>query len=331
MGVRTMRRFFSLGLAILAAAMAMPLHAQQVTDGVVKTSDGVELYYVKAGNGPQTVILPARLFTFDDFRWLAERYTLISYDMRNRGRSSRVEDLDRISLAADVADLEAIRRHFQVGKFHTIGYSYLGLMVVLYTLEHPERVERIVQIGPVPLKFGTEYRSEYVATDRQQVMDRHGGARLRELRAANYHTEHPREYCEEEWSVVRFVLVGRASNVERMGPGVCDLPNEWPTNLARHMERHFGGSVMKLDVPRERVAKLQQPVLTIHGTKDRNAPYGAGREWSYLLPNGRLLTVEGGAHQVFAEWPDMVRPAVDGFLRGEWPPLAEKVTADPRP
>ena len=315
---------------MLAFATASPSLAQDVTEGFVKAGDGVELYYVKAGSGAQTVILPARLFTFEDFRWLAERYTLISYDMRNRGRSSRVEDLAKISLQADVADLEAVRRHFRVEKFHTIGYSYLGLMVMLYTLEHPERVERVVQLGPVALKLSTEYRPEYVATDRQEVIDRHGGARLRELRAQNYHTTHPREYCEEEWRVVRFMLVGDPDRVERMGPGLCDLPNEWPVNLARHMERHFGGSVLKLDVPRERAAQLQQPVLTIHGTKDRNAPYGAGRDWAYLLPNGRLLTVQDAAHQAFAERPDAIRPAVAEFLRGSWPAAAEKVTVDPR-
>ena len=124
-----MQRLRWIGLVALAVAIAAPSHAQKVTEGFVKAGDGVELYYVKAGSGAQTVILPARLFTFEDFRWLAQRYTLISYDMRNRGRSARVEDLDKISLEADVADLEAIRRHFGVEKFHTIGYSYLGLMV----------------------------------------------------------------------------------------------------------------------------------------------------------------------------------------------------------
>jgi proline iminopeptidase len=316
--------WFVLLLFIAAIATAEPV------EGFVKVEDGVELHYVKAGSGAQTVILPARLFAFADFGWLAERYTLISYDMRNRGRSSRVEDLAKISLEADVADLEAMRRHFGAEKVHLVGYSYLGLVVVLYALEHPERVARIVQLGPVPLKFGTEYRPEYVATDRQQVIDRHGGAKLRELRQKEYHTTHPREYCEEEWRVVRFMLVGDPDRVERLGSGVCESPNEWPVNLARHFERHFVGSVQKLDVPRERVARLQQPVLTIHGTLDRNAPYGAGREWAYLLRDGRLLTLQGAAHQAFAERPEVVRPAVDEFLRGQWPAAAEKVTIDPR-
>ena len=178
-----MKKCARVGLLLFLAATATAAPAPDVTEGFVTAESGVELYYVKAGRGAQTVILPARLFTFDDFRWLAERYTLISYDMRNRGRSSRVEDLAKISLQADVADLEAIRRHFGVDQVHLIGYSYLGLMVMLYALDHPQHVGRIVQLGPVPLKFGTEYRAEYVAADRQQVIDQHGGARLRELRA----------------------------------------------------------------------------------------------------------------------------------------------------
>jgi proline iminopeptidase len=325
-----MKQLVSLWLLVCLAVTAQPSLSEDLTDGALTTPDGVELYYVKLGQGAQTVILPARLFTFDDLRWLGERYTLISYDMRNRGRSARVEDLTKISIEADVRDLETIRQHFRVEKFHAIGYSYLGLMVTLYAMEHPERVERIVQLGPAPLKFGTEYKPEYVATDRQQVIDEHGGARLRELRAQNYHTTHPREYCEEEWSVVRFMLVGNPDLVARMGRGACDMPNEWPANLVRHMQQHFGGSVQKLDVPREQVTRLQTPVLTIHGTRDRNAVYGAGREWVYLLPNARLLTVEGAAHQSFAEQPDLVRPAITAFLRGDWPEKAERVTADPR-
>jgi pimeloyl-ACP methyl ester carboxylesterase len=324
-----MRRLALIGLLTLLGAVAVA-RAQGVSEGFVTTDGSVQLYYVKAGGGEQTVILPARLFTFDDFRWLAERYTLIAYDMRNRGRSSRVDDRSKISIQSDVADLEAIRRHFGVDKFHAIGYSYLGLMVVLYALDHPDRVTRLVQLGPVPLKFGTEYRPEYVAADWQQVIDRHGGARLRELRQRNFHMTNPREYCEEEWRVVRFMLVGDTNSVDRLGPGLCDLPNEWPTNLARHLEQHFGGSIRTLDVPRARVARLPVPVLTIHGTSDRNAPYAGGREWVYLLPNARLVTLQGAAHQSFAERPAEVRSAVATFLRGDWPVGAVKVTEDPR-
>jgi pimeloyl-ACP methyl ester carboxylesterase len=106
----------------------------------------------------------------------------------------------------------------------------------------------------------------------------------------------------------------------------CDMPNEWPANLERHFEHHFG-AVQRLDVPREAVARVRVPVLTIHGTWDRNAPYAAGREWAMTLPNARLLTVEGAAHQVTLDAPDIVIPAIDRFVGGAWPAGAERVTA----
>jgi pimeloyl-ACP methyl ester carboxylesterase len=108
------------------------------------------------------------------------------------------------------------------------------------------------------------------------------------------------------------------------------MPHEWPILLARHMRHHFAESMQGHVMDRAAIARLQTPVLTIHGTRDRNAPYGAGREWSFLLPNGRLLAVQGAAHQVFAEYPDVVMPAVRTFLDGEWPAGAVRVTEDPR-
>jgi hypothetical protein len=38
-----------------------------------------------------------------------------------------------------------------------------------------------------------------------------------------------------------------------------------------------------------------------------------------------LLTVLAGAHQSFDEYPDVVLPAIDQFLKGRWPQAVEKV------
>jgi pimeloyl-ACP methyl ester carboxylesterase len=108
------------------------------------------------------------------------------------------------------------------------------------------------------------------------------------------------------------------------------MPNESPILLARHMRHHFVESMQGHVMDRAAIARVKTPVLTIHGTCDRNAPYGAGREWSFLLPNARLLTVRGAAHQVFAEYPDIVMPAVRMFPDGAWPEEAVQIVEDPR-
>lgn len=295
-----------------------------VETGYVKTSDGVQLFYQKVGDGSQVVVIPAGLFVFDDFKHLADGRTLIFYDMRNRGRSDRVEDGDRITIQADVQDMEAIRQHFSAERFSTIGYSYLGLMVMLYAMEHPERVERIVQVGAVPLKFGTTYPDHLTMEGQPPPVPEEMLAELRKLREARYDVDHPKEFCEKEWEALRYWLVGDPANVHKVEIDVCRYPNEWPVNFQRHLEHHFVGSVQKLEVPREKVAQVKVPVLTIHGTRDRNAPYGGAREWALLLPNARLVTVKGGAHHVWADDPSVL-DAIDAFLSGHWPQRAEKI------
>jgi pimeloyl-ACP methyl ester carboxylesterase len=48
------------------------------------------------------------------------------------------------------------------------------------------------------------------------------------------------------------------------------------------------------------------PVLVVHGTKDRSAPYGGGRDWAAMLPNARLVTVTNAGHVPWIEKPGEV-------------------------
>jgi pimeloyl-ACP methyl ester carboxylesterase len=80
-----------------------------------------------------------------------------------------------------------------------------------------------------------------------------------------------------------------------------------------------------LDISKDSIAKVSVPVLTIHGRKDRNAPYGGGREWDMLLPNARLITIDGAAHMSWVEYPELVFPNIDLFLNGQWPEQAQPV------
>jgi proline iminopeptidase len=306
-----------------AALLALALSLAGPDSGWVAGPDGVRLYYEKLGNGPTTLIVPGRLFLARDLAPLGERHTLILYDMRNRGRSSRVEDGNLLSIQKDVEDLEAVRRHFRAERFVPVGFSYLGFMVVLYAMDHPDRVERVVQLGPVPRKFGTEYPASLSHTDSVPVVDSAAAARMDSLERSGWAREHPKEFCEESRRVFEVRLVGdRSKAAGLMDP--CDMPNEWPVNLERHFEHHFG-AVQRLDVPKESVARVRVPVLTIHGTWDRNAPYAAGREWALTLPNARLITVERAAHQVTADAPEVVLPAIETFVAGRWPERAEKI------
>ncbi|MDX1632629.1 MAG: alpha/beta fold hydrolase, partial [Thermoanaerobaculia bacterium] len=286
----------------------------------IRLEPGIDLFARRAGSGP-AVVIPGDFLLFQDLCSLAEDLTVVFYDMRNRGRSGRVTDGGRLTLEADVRDLEAVRSHYDLPHVSLVGYSYLGKMIVLYALEHPERTERLVQLGAVPMDPDRPF-----PPDQREVREipEEELRPPRELQAEGFHEERPSEYCEREREVIAPLLVGDPDNVANLSPR-CHLPNEWPVNLAFHMEHHYLASSRHVVVSSTEASRVEAPVLTIHGTRDRNAPYGGGREWAASLPGARLLALPGVAHAIPAEVE--LTPILRSFLRGRWPEGSE--TVDP--
>jgi pimeloyl-ACP methyl ester carboxylesterase len=75
------------------------------------------------------------------------------------------------------------------------------------------------------------------------------------------------------------------------------------------------------------VSGVTMPVLVVHGTKDRCAPYSGGRDWAAMLPNARLVTVQnaGPGHVPWIEKPGDVFDTLQTFLDGAWPGTAVRL------
>jgi pimeloyl-ACP methyl ester carboxylesterase len=316
-------------IAILSAAA---LTQTSIETGTIETADKHQLFFEKRGHGPNVIIAPGRLFVAEGLDALSDEWTIITYDMRNRGLSSAVKDKSQISLEADLSDLETVRKHFGVEKAHFIGFSYLGMLVVLYANQHPDSVDRIVQLGPTPLVLSTKYDPKFAFEDPSAAAIEQLRATNAKLRQDGLHTKDPKAYCFEEANLNSLILVGnesRVSMVSGMVAGGCDHENEWPTNLGLHFNALLPSHTGLKTTLEELSKNVPHPVLTIHGTYDRNAVYGAGREWAHRLPNARLLTIEGAAHMAFVEDRERVLTAIRTFLRGDWPADAETVKESP--
>lgn len=312
--------------AILAALLLLILLPAPARTETIEVEPGISLYAERIGDGPHVVIIPGGFLYNDSVRRIARPdRTLILYDMRNRGRSARVTRDDAITLQADVADLEAVRRHYRIERTSLIGYSYLGLMVMLYAVEHPGIVERVIQIGPAPPRFGTTYPDALVWRDPAPVMPPDEVAAVERAGEAGLIRTDPREYCRRSERLTRLRLVvdprvAETIDVERR----CAMENEWPVNLDRHFTIHFAGSIQNFEPPRDALRALDLPVLTVHGTMDRNAPFAAGVEWASLLRDGRLIIARRAAHPVWLEYPPFWEE-VGQFLDGEWPDSAIRI------
>jgi proline iminopeptidase len=306
-------------LTLIATLGVSAAHAAAPAEGYLETPDGVKLYYRTAGAGEQIVLLPGGMYLFDDFRRLASGRKLIAYDQRNRGRSETVQERSKLErgVLQDADDLEAVRRHFGAERVAIIAHSYMGLAAALHAAKDPAGISRFVQIGPPPPVFGKRYEPDTNAADPivAEIFTKIGAL---QSQRAGIDAE---ELCARVWEALRPMYVAKSEDAHKLKSwGGCDLPNE------RSAMQHFNGvilpSMKTLTFSPEQLARISMPVLTIHGTKDRNAPYGGGREWTALLPNARFLTVEDAAHAPWIEAPDLVFGAIDRFLEGEWPPAA---------
>jgi proline iminopeptidase len=290
-------------------------------EGYLKSDDGVRLFYRKIGTDAETVIVPNGMYMIEDCKRLASGRTLFVYDVRNRGRSDAVDDPSKLArgILNDVDDLEAIRRQLGLERVALLGHSYIGLMVILYAMKHPDRVARVVQIGPMEPHHGKTYPAHLTANDTvvQEVF-----ARIAELRKDPTPRE-PEEQCRKFWSVLRTIYVTSPADASRIDWGRCDLPNE--RNMMKYWMGSLIPSIKALNLTGDDFAKVKSPVLTVHGTKDRSAPYGGGREWALLLPNARLVTVDGGGHAPWIESPQIVFSAIETFLAGAWPDTAQRI------
>lgn len=289
----------------------------------IETAPGVSLFVERYGRGPHLVLIPGRMFMPEMAALARPDRTLVLYDMRNRGASSAITDPALISIMHDVEDVEALRRHFGAERVSLVGFSYLGLMTAIYASQHPDRVERLVQIGPVPRQVGAHYPPELVGSDDTLNAEGLAAKRAWETRAesATPDMDGP-VLCRLQWAYYRFALVGNPANAARV-PDLCIYPNEYPFAFAAHLDAHFG-DLQRREVPREDFERLQMPVLTFHGVLDRNAPYGGGREWAETFPNGRLVTVPGGAHLLWLDDAALIRD-LDAFFDGAWPERAQRL------
>jgi proline iminopeptidase len=248
---------------------------------------------------------------------------VIFSDPRNRGVSDQVTDRAKMErgIHHDVDDFDAIRRHFGIDRISLIGHSYMGVVVMLYAMKYPNQAQRVVSIGPIGPDYSRQYPAHLTNADATlaSVLARLGA--LQKERPSHDAVE----FCRKFWSLLRPLYVLDAADADRLGWEPCGFPNE--TAFMKPWTEHVLPSLQRLQLSSEDFARVQAAVLVVHGRSDRSSAYGGGRDWALRLPDARLVTVDRAAHVPWIEEPDLVFSAIETFLDGGWPKMAEKVTS----
>ena len=116
--------------------------------GRVGVEPGIELAIEVRGEGPALVCVHGFGGAKEDFadhlEALAERWRVITVDLRGHGDSDAPSDPSSYSLDRLARDVEAVADAVGAERFRLLGHSMGGMVARRIVLDHPERVEALV-------------------------------------------------------------------------------------------------------------------------------------------------------------------------------------------
>jgi proline iminopeptidase len=266
---------------------------------------GVELFVRRAGTGAPVVVFPGGPGAHHDyllpgFDALADGRELIYYDQRGGGRSPVPRDVP-VGWTEHVADLDALRAEWGLQRMAIAGYSWGGLLALLYALEHAERVERLALVSPAP-SWRAARESFEVRFSRLNLDPELQEAR-RALRESGLREQDPPAYQRRlfELSVAPYFHdPSRARDLT-------------PFRITGRTQQEVWSSLGDYDL-RSRLPTLRGiPSLVLHGESDP-IPLEASRATASLM-GADLHLVAACGHVPYVEAHAEFTRAIGGFLR----------------
>ena len=263
----------------------------------------IEIHYEDHGAGAPVVLIHG--YPLNGNSWerqerelLASGHRVISYDRRGFGRSSQPTtgyDYDTFA-----ADLNALLEHLDLNDVTLVGFSMGSGEVTRYLGTYGSaRVRKAALLGAIPpYLLKTDDNPDGVDGE---VFEQIKAAIAKEDRYAwfkdffdnfyNVDKLMPERISEQAWQA-SFNVAAAASPFASYA-----CVDTWLTD--------FRGDLAKIDVP----------VLVVHGTEDRILPFEAtAARLPELIEDVELVPVEGGPHNIAWTHPDEVNDALLEFI-----------------
>jgi proline iminopeptidase len=236
---------------------------------------------------------------------LAESHELLFYDQRGGGRS-RSDGRAPITWRTQVEDLGRVAREFDADPLSLVGYSWGGLLALLYAIEAADGAadgpapSRLVLIDPAPVT--REYRQRFEA----ELERRQGSGEVRamreELAASGLRERDPEAYRQRAFEVS---VAGYFADPRR----ARDLT---PFRVMGRVQQSVWESLGEFDlVPR--LGAVRAPALILHGRQDP-IPLASSQAAARAMPDARLVVLEDCGHVPYVEQPEVLFEAIQEFL-----------------
>jgi 3-oxoadipate enol-lactonase len=223
----------------------------------------------------------------------APRHFCIALDLRGFGLSSAEGEL---SIRRSVKDLELLVDTLGLDRFILVGHSMGTMISYAYTVDHPERVERLVIVG------GTAAisQSPFVFLGMQLLPV-----------AGPYLLETHRRW------IVKHLALNISMRSEIASPRIVDhYLGDNPRMFSGQFYdscMHYVQDIARFDI-RRRIRGIHCPVLLIHGALDPGISVNSAVAARLELPNATLRIIPTCGHSPNVESPDQVNRMMEEFI-----------------
>jgi len=191
-------------------------------------------------------------------------------------------------------------------------------VTALYAADHPDRVARLAQLGPLAPDEATA--SRYAPAEGKARWDS-AAARFARSRAAASDTADLKAECRRWYDANLPALLGDPANASQVSMGFCAYDNEAPSRFQWRVDKTMRSLPKHWDFTKKASA-IRAPTLVIQGDRDFAVSPDGARRWAELVPDARLIMLPGAGHLAYVERSDRVLLALARFFDGQWPPEA---------
>jgi DNA-binding CsgD family transcriptional regulator/pimeloyl-ACP methyl ester carboxylesterase len=256
---------------------------------------GVRIAYSTVGNGPPVVLMPVLPASHLELEWdlpgrgawytdMAQSFTLVRYDGRGSGLSDR--DVDDLTFSAHMADLKAVVDALGTPRFSLVARHIAGPIAMSFAAENPERLNRLIlwhtfaRVGD----FSDLARTQAIGSLLQ------GGWDLFTEMCAYASLGWPSTETARQFAAYTRSSIGQSNYI-----------GTWQ-------------GLREIDCS-DILPMISTPTLIFHRRSAPKFDVEVSSSLASLIPNARLILVEGASSAFFGEDMANITESLSGFLR----------------
>lgn len=249
--------------------------------------------------------------------FFARHYRVLAFDGRGNGLSDRPTESSAYDEREFAADALAVLDATGTERAAVVSFSMGAQRALLLAAEHPERVDALVFVGPT-LPLGRPVPA--VDDTFEEVLERYDGV---DRFNANYWRSNWPEFA--RW------FFGECCFIEPHSTKQIDDCVGWALETSGEtiVTAEYGEQLSDRDAALDLCAKVECPVLVIHGDEDTVSPQRRGRLLAEAT-GGTFVSMAGSGHCPNARDPVAVNLSIDEFFSGPKNAARPAAKAQPR-